>query len=117
MNTKAIGDYGEEQACFFLEKKGFTVTHRQYKSRFGEIDIVAHNGSYLVFAEVKLRKNNSFTLPREAVTKTKQEKIIKTAEIYLSEHNFTLQPRFDVIELYYNGKTITKIEHIENAFY
>ena len=90
-----------------------------YSCRFGEIDIIAKNKKYIVFAEVKLRRDADFAQAREFVTKSKQEKIIKTAALWLSENQTELQPRFDVIEVYAPMGTESKkpqINHLENAF-
>lgn len=90
-----------------------------YRTRYGEIDIIVKNSVYIVFAEVKLRKNNAFAEAREFVGPKKQDCLRKTAALWLAEHDTTLQPRFDVIEIYAPEGTNTlnpQINHIENAF-
>lgn len=90
-----------------------------YRSRFGEIDIIAKNKKYLAIVEVKLRKNADFAQAREFVDRKKQDRIRTTAEIYLSQHPTQLQPRFDVIEIYApDGMSTVKPEilHLEDAF-
>ena len=90
-----------------------------YYSRFGEIDLIARNREYLVFAEVKLRKNARFAQAREYVNRGKQDRIRMTASIYLSENPTLLQPRFDVIEIYAPEGLETahpEICHMEDAF-
>ncbi len=90
-----------------------------YRTRFGEIDVIVKNRAFIVFVEVKVRKNSRFAEAREFVGAAKQERIRKTAGIWLSEHETALQPRFDVIEIYAPEGTDTKnprINHIENAF-
>ncbi|MFI3226824.1 MAG: YraN family protein [Clostridia bacterium] len=109
--TTAIGKDGEDQACDFLAKNGYQITHRNYHSRFGEIDIIAIKDDILAFIEVKKRKNTDFGQPSEYVTLKKQQKIIKTATLFLMKHNLDLQPRFDIIEVYKN-----QINHIKSAF-
>lgn len=92
---------------------------QNYHSRYGEIDLVMKNGTYLIFVEVKLRKNARYGTPAEAVTRTKQEKLRNTALMYLQTHETGLQPRFDVIEIYAPRGMETHpvpIHHIENAF-
>ena len=90
-----------------------------YNTRFGEIDIVAENRKYVVFVEVKLRKNDKFGSAMEFVGREKQRRIIASAQLYLASNPTTKQPRFDVIEVYAPDGTDTKnpfINHIENAF-
>ena len=119
MDKKLVGRFGEQSAAEFLKKKHYKIIGLNYSCRFGEIDIIAQNKKYVVFAEVKLRKSADFAEAKEFVTFSKQEKIIKTASLWLSVNETELQPRFDVIEIYApdgaSSKSI-KINHIENAF-
>ena len=120
--TKNIGKFGENEAVKFLEKKGLKILKRNYHSKYGEIDIIAENDKYVIFCEVKTRKDSVFSKPAEAVDEEKQKKILKTATIYLQQHkSLNLQPKFDVIEIIYedfNGEEEVKsINHIENAFW
>ena len=117
--TETLGAWGEQAAAGYLRKKGFRVLETNYCCRWGEIDIIAQNKEYLVFAEVKLRKDDSHGTAREFVTGPKQAKIRRTAEIYLSENPSELQPRFDVVEIYAPEGRDTKnlrITHLEDAF-
>ena len=118
MDTRSLGAYGEEQAARYLRRHGYRILERNYRCRMGEIDIIARKGRYLVFAEVKLRKDDRFAEAREFVTYTKQRRILAAASLYLSSHEEELQPRFDVIEIYApHGETAPiRIEHIEDAF-
>lgn len=114
-----VGAWGEALAAQYLQKKHFRILSTGYRSRFGEIDLIAANKKFLVFAEVKLRKNDHFAGAREFVDRRKQDRLRTTAEIYLSEFPTQLQPRFDVIEIYAPEGTQTKnpvINHIEDAF-
>lgn len=110
------GAYGEYEATRYLRKKGCDILAANFRCRFGEIDIIARKDGYLIFAEVKTRDENSFYAPAEAVTSRKIQRIVKTAQIYLMEHETSLQPRFDVIEVYTSGGKVKRINHIENAF-
>lgn len=112
------GRMGENEAARFLSGRGYRILSRNYHSRYGEIDIIAENGSYLVFAEVKTRAKGSMLLPREAVDAKKQSRIIMTAQMYISCHDIgKLQPRFDVIEVTTGSNSeIKEINNIENAF-
>ena len=113
------GAWGEAVAAEFLRKKHYKIIANGYHSRFGEIDLIAENRKYLVFAEVKLRKSSRFAQAREYVDSRKQDRIRVTASIYLSENPTRLQPRFDVIEIYAPEGTNTlhpEICHMEDAF-
>ena len=119
MDKNSTGKLGEMAAANFLRKAGYDIVDANYRSRFGEIDIIACDEKYIVFAEVKTRTQGSMLLPREAVNKGKQEKIIRTAEYYLSEHPADFQPRFDVIEVMIRRSdefAVSGIHHIKNAF-
>ena len=114
-----VGAWGEELAGLYLSKKGFRIVHHSYRTRYGEIDLIAENGGFLVFVEVKLRKNANFARAMEYVDHRKQERLRITAEIFLSEHPTELQPRFDVIEIYAPWGMDTpqpEIYHLEDAF-
>lgn len=113
------GAAGEILAARFLRENGYELIEVNYHSRFGEIDIIAEYDGFLVFVEVKTRSEAAYYEPREAVTYSKQQKIIRTAMGYLTTHPADLQPRFDVVEVYMDSCAPLKakrIEHIENAF-
>ena len=102
-----------------LKKLGFREVERGYRTRFGEIDLIVQNREFIVFAEVKLRRDREHGEAREFVTAAKQKRLRATAEIWLSSHETELQPRFDVIEVYAPEGTKTRkpeVIHIENAF-
>ena len=113
------GAWGEEVAAEYLRKKQYKIIKQGFRSKFGEIDLIAQNGKYLVFVEVKLRKTDKFASAYEHVDPRKQNRIRTTAEIFLSEYQTDLQPRFDVIEIYAPNGSMTatpKINHMEDAF-
>lgn len=119
MRTQQRGRFGEAEAAEFLRRKGYRIIAANYRTRFGEIDLIASGNGIIVFVEVKLRESAGFAYAMEAVDSKKRKKIIATAEIWLSENTTPLQPRFDVIEVYAPGKAGEKplsINHIENAF-
>lgn len=118
MEKRKIGDLGEKLAADFLRAKGYRILERNFCCRFGEADIIALDKEYLVFAEVKLRKDSRFAEAREFVDRKKQEKILRTARYYLMTHASDLSVRFDVIEVYgsFDPGSNPRIEHIENAF-
>ena len=116
MDRKLIGRWGEQAAAEFLRKKRYKITGMNYSCRFGEIDVIAENRRYVVFAEVKLRRSAAFAAAREFVTAAKQRRVIAAAEHWLAANPTEKQPRFDVIEVYGENGRIYKINHIENAF-
>ncbi|MBU5451679.1 YraN family protein [Pseudoflavonifractor sp. MSJ-30] len=114
-----LGPWGEAQAADYLRRKGYTLVAANYRCRFGEIDLIVRNRRYLVFVEVKLRKSAGFAQAREFVDFRKQQRIRATASMYLSRYPTSLQPRFDVIEIYAPQGMETKkltINHLEDAF-
>lgn len=106
------GRRGEELVGRYLEADGWTVLARNYRSRYGEIDLIAENGTFLAFVEVKLRKGGGKVQGREAVDWRKQDRLRKTALLYLTQNETSLQPRFDVAEVE-DGPFIA---YLENAF-
>ena len=116
---KERGDWGEERAALYLRLHGYRVVERNFRCRQGEIDVIARKGGFIVFVEVKLRKNADFGEAREFVTYRKQLRVIRAAELWLVKNGCELQPRFDVIEIYAPKGTDTvfpTIRHLENAF-
>ncbi len=113
-----MGRFGEEQAAKFLKKKRYKILGMNYSCRFGEIDIIAEDRQYIVFVEVKLRKNADFAEAREFVTASKQQRVMTAAQLYLAANPTDKQPRFDVIEIYAPNAEAgeIRINHIENAF-
>ena len=86
MNKNGLGNLGEDYACEVLEGLGYEVLDRNFRSRFGEIDIIARKDGFLCFVEVKTRSEGSMGRPVESVTRSKQQKIIKTTEYYIVCH-------------------------------
>lgn len=114
-----LGKWGEEQVADRLRRQGWRIAARNFRCRLGELDIIAENGVYLAFVEVKLRKNGRYGAACEAVTPSKQRKLRLTAQFYLMGHPTGLQPRFDVAEVYAPQGVRTEkpdIYYIENAF-
>lgn len=113
---RSIGKIYEEKACEYLEKKKFKIIERNFSIRSGEIDIVAMDGKWVVFVEVKRRKNTEYGYPFEFVNKAKQRRIIKAALFYIKKNNIKQENiRFDIVSITdKNGRE--EFEHIENAF-
>ena len=120
MNKSTVnGKKGELIASKFLLQKGYEIEALNYRSRYGEIDIIASKDEYIVFVEVKTRSHNMMSFPYEAVTKSKQRKILMTANRYLSATECEKQPRYDIIEVYLSDDTRVKkhkVRQIESAF-
>ena len=117
--SNLLGAWGEALAAEYLRKKRYQMVAAGFHSRFGEIDLIVKDRKYLVFVEVKLRKNADFAQAMEYVDRRKQDRIRMTASIYLSQNPTVLQPRFDVIEIYAPEGTATvkpEIYHMEDAF-
>lgn len=106
-----IGKNYEEVAVKHLKKSGYKIIEQNYRLKVGEIDIIAKDKKTLVFVEVKYRQSKEFGTPGEFVTVQKQNKIIKTALMYLKQNNIESDFRFDVISICNN-----ETEHIKNAF-
>lgn len=117
--ARTLGQWGEEQAAEWLRRRGWRIVGRNFRCRMGEVDIVAADGRYLAFVEVKLRKDGRYGAACEAITLSKQRKLRTAAEYYLLCHPTRLQPRFDVAEVYAPQGVRTErpdIYYIENAF-
>lgn len=112
-NRRALGRKYEEKAAAFLTQHGFQILEQNYRDRYGEIDIIARDGRYLVFIEVKYRSSLAKGYPQEAVSRKKQEKIRHTARYYLYSRHFPEDTpcRFDVVSVLGN-----EIHFIKNAF-
>lgn len=110
--NRFIGKKGEDTATLFLKKKHYKILERNYRCRTGEIDIIAKDGRYVVFVEVKECKDDKLGMPSEYVTPSKQRKIISAARNYMTENEIVdLYCRFDVVEICGD-----EINHMENAF-
>ena len=117
--SKLSGAWGEALAAEYLRKKHYKILASGYHSRFGEIDLIAQNRKFLVFVEVKLRKSSQFAQAREYVDVRKQDRLRLTASIYLEHYPTSLQPRFDIVEIYAPEGTATvspEVYHLEDAF-
>lgn len=118
--NRLFGDRGERLAVRHLKKSGLKIVARNYRNRFGEIDIIALDGQTIVFVEVKTRKSNAAGNPLEAVDEIKQAKIIQVAQAYLKQRRlFEYSVRFDVIGIVWNedGKeSRPELTHVRHAF-
>jgi len=115
--TQIHGNLGENAACKHLKKNGYKILERNYRKRYGEIDIIAQKDDVYIFVEVKTRAEIDYGMASEAVTKSKQQKLVRTAQFYIMEHKLDAAFSFDVIEVYHKGRKVLNVNHIENAFY
>ena len=110
------GQRGEDLAFRLLKKKGYKILERNYKSRIGEIDIIAREGRTIVFVEVKARSSTAFGSAKWAVGEKKQHKLSLLALDYLKQHALLDQSaRFDVVAID-GDQGREKVELIRNAF-
>ena len=120
MAAVSKGAAGEVLAARFLRERGYDILTANYRTRLGEIDIIAADKQYIAFVEVKTRQPGALYAPREAVTVSKQNKIIQTAALYLKGHpDEKRQPRFDVVEVVTTAGdplAAAEIHHLQNAF-
>ena len=116
-NRREAGRAGEDAACLWLERGGYSVIRRNFAVRGGEIDIIAEDGSSTLFIEVKMRKAGSMSRPAAAVTREKQRRISVAAAAYMAQFPLKKPPRYDVIELTDNGGGNYLIRHIKGAFF
>lgn len=122
INPAYLGRMGEIYAARYFMRRHWIVRSANYRTRFGEIDLVVSKGKTLAFVEVKTRSPQSIADPREAVDFQKQAKLIKSAMLYLQDPEFQkFQPRFDVIEVIldeegYRNEKKAILNHYPNAF-
>lgn len=110
------GRAGEDYTADLLATEGFRIVSRNFHSRFGEIDIIAENGQYIIFVEVKTRREGSISSPLEAVTSAKRRKIVRTAQAYLLKNPSGLQPRFDVCAVIRKRDGRMEADYLPDAF-
>ena len=111
-----LGKLGEDTACRELERQGYAILARRYRSRHGEIDIVCDDGGTLVFVEVKARRSKRCGTAAEAITFRKRRKIAAMALDYLSHQPRGAPCRFDVVAIDSMGTSAQTVRVIRNAF-
>lgn len=117
INTrKTLGNFGEDLTAAWLEQRSYTILARNYTTRWGEIDLIAQKDDVIAFIEVKTRKNVYFNVAT-VVTRSKQLKMIRTAQQYILTHKIYEKVfRFDVATVTPNENHTYHVEYIENAF-
>ena len=113
----AFGKRGEDIACEELRRRGYIILDRRFRTRCGELDIVARDGKMLVFVEVKARENGSFGQPFESVTRQKRHRLARMAESYLFlKHLSGVGCRFDVVAVTANASGGLDVDVLKSAF-
>ena len=115
-STRQVGNEGEEKASLWLQEQGYEIVARNWRTRRGEIDIIAEKGNLLVFAEVKTLPSGDMETLSHELDERKQKRIVETAKLFLLNHrkysNDTI--RFDVLVV--NMPGLSDVYHIEDAF-
>lgn len=113
VNKREVGGRYEQMACEYLEEEGLRVIETNYRTRVGEIDIIARDKNEIVFIEVKYRKNRSYGGAEFAIPRSKQLTIIRVAKVYIKMHGLSFRCfyRFDAVLI--DGD---EIRHIKNAW-
>ncbi|MDB5343844.1 MAG: hypothetical protein JWP89_2221 [Schlesneria sp.] len=116
--TARLGDRGENVAANYLESQSFRILERQHRGHYGEVDLIAIDGDTIVFVEVKTRATSAAGDPTEAVDRTKQRKITRSALAYLKQKGWLeRRARFDVVAILWNGGGgQPTLKHYRNAF-
>jgi putative endonuclease len=109
----SAGAAAEEAAARFLAGKGLCLVERNYRCRFGEIDLILRDGGTLVFVEVRYRRNRAFGGAAESITEAKRGKLLRAARHYMATRGRTPDCRFDAVLLHGDG---SRIEWLVNAF-
>lgn len=119
-NSKLLGRLGEEKVAKYLKSKGYIILKRNWRDRFGEVDIIAESNENIVFVEVKTRKEGAMLSGFEAVDEKKMRLIKNEAVMFTKRLNTDSQPRIDVAEVTYcesrDGKYEWKLKYLKSAF-
>ena len=112
LHKKFLGKKGERLVVEYLKKQGYEILEKNYRTPFGEADVIAKDRDEILFIEVKTRTSDKYGTPAESVIKKKREKYVKIAKFYWLKTGEEPNVRFDVAEVYADGK----IEYLPNAF-
>lgn len=115
--NKVTGNKGEELASTYLEKMGYRIIERNFRTRFGEIDIICWDAQTLVFVEVKTKIGHDFGEPEEMVNKSKIGKVKRMGEVYLQDKGIEVPCRVDVVAIVLeNNGSVERIEHYQAVY-
>ena len=116
--NKKIGSLGEMLVITYLENMNYEILDKNYKTKFGEIDIIAKDKKEYVFIEVKTRTSSKYGMPSEAIDFNKEKHIKKSSQVYVYLNNLENKYiRYDVIEVYFINKNKYYINHLKNNFF
>lgn len=116
-NNKVTGNRGEELATAYLLKNCYRVLERNFRTRFGEIDIICRDGQTFVFVEVKTKIGHDFGEPEEMVNKSKIAKVKRMGEVYLQDNGLNVGCRVDVVAIVLeNNGSVEKLEHYQAVY-
>jgi putative endonuclease len=112
-----LGNWGEELAGRFLEERGYCILDTNYRSRYGEVDIVAQDGEELVFVEVRTRHKGGFGAPEESLSPAKMRRLVTTCEDYLQRRSVeNTDWRIDLVCVHLDRSTeAPRIHHLRHA--
>ena len=113
MNNLAFGKQGEEKASEFLQKNGYKILERNFKTKFGEIDIITKHKGEIVFVEVKTRSSDNFGFPEESVRKKKLSHLKRCATYYILKNKIDLPCRFEILSILWKENISFNIIPIE----
>lgn len=116
-DSSVLGLQGESLAAAHLQEKGYKIRHRNWTTGKLEVDIIAENNDYVVFAEVKTRTEGYYGNISDLVPTDKQKLLVRAADSYIRIYDINKESRFDVIIIVASGQSIEIKEHIEDAFY
>ncbi|MFZ3073009.1 MAG: YraN family protein, partial [Thermodesulfobacteriota bacterium] len=116
----SIGKSGEDEATRLLEKKGYKILERNYRTRYFEVDIIAKDGQTVVFVEVKKRRSARYGSAKEAIGQRKMKRLVMAAKDYMSKRREGLERglnvRFDVVAIETHRDSNERVEHVIGAF-
>ncbi len=111
-----LGAQGERIAAAHLESLGLVIETRNYRTRFGEVDLVARDGAETVFVEVRTKRSTAYGTPEESLTQRKQARLVRTAEEYLAQHGRAGSSwRVDLVAITLQPDGPAQITHVESA--
>lgn len=116
-DSSTLGLKGESKAAAYLQEKGYKIRHRNWKTGKLELDIIAENNDYVVFAEVKTRTEGYLGEINEIITREKQKLMVLAADSYIRKYDISKESRFDIIIIVVKGQVLEIDQHIEYAFY
>lgn len=118
ISGKEKGNIGENIAAEYLKNNGYNILFRNFRTRYGEIDIIGEEDGYIAFIEVKARKNFKMGLPCESVSVNKQRRIARMANLYIAINNLSNRNfRFDIVEMILDGEEAKFIRILKDAFW